>query len=132
MKVQIFRKKQYSFLPVNISMNDSPFKLLLAGETTEFDVRSAGNNFVLNLYGLKREFAISFDSHSIINMEMSFKLDKNQKLLLFLSILGCVFLLFAGILNNNITQILVGAATFIVIVLYTVYYAMQLELIEKQ
>jgi hypothetical protein len=131
MKIQVFRNKQFSFLPVSISLNGSSFKPLLADNLAEFDSKSESGNFVLNLYGLKREFVIPFGSQSIVNMEMCFKLDKNQKLLLALSIIGCVFLLFAGFFNKNITQILVGSATFFVIAIYSLQYAMHLELTNK-
>lgn len=126
MKIQIFRKKQFSFLPVSVSLNGSPFKLLLAGEAVVFETNETNGIFVLNLYGLKREFAVPLNTQPVA--EMSFKIDKNQKTLLFLSIIGCIFLMFAGILNNNITQILVASGTFIAIALYSVYYAMHLEI----
>lgn len=125
MKLRISRRKQFSFLPVSVSLNGSPFKPLVAGSAVEFETSEANGNLVLNLYGLKREFVIPLNPQPVA--EMSFKIDRNQKTLLFLSIIGCIFLMFAGILNKNITQILVASGTFIAVALYSVYYAMHLE-----
>jgi uncharacterized membrane protein len=131
MKLQIFRRKQFSFLPVKLSINGSPFKPLEINSFAEFDVKSDTAACSLSLFGMKRDVTLSLNDATSNHWEMYFNLDKNQLLLVFLGLLACIFLTISSILTKNFTHMSGAVVTFVVILLVSVCHSMQLGAKEK-
>lgn len=130
MKLQISRRKQFSFLPVKLSINGSPFQSLDIDSCAEFDVKSDTAACSLSLFGMKRDITLRLDETSR-HWELYFNLDKNQSLLVFLGLLACIFLTISSTLTKNFTHMSIAVLTFVVILLVTVCHSMQLGLKDK-
>jgi hypothetical protein len=127
MKIRVIKKKQIlSFLPVKISMNDSPFKSLGIDETAEFETDTPKLKFTLNLFGMKRNFEFDPDPTKNAGFEMYFNLDKHQSLLVIMGFIAAFFLVVSGILDKNEGKLLVASSTFIIIFFVTLFHSMQL------
>lgn len=131
MIVKITKRKQLlSFMPVMISVNESPYQMVKSDITHNCETDSIRAKFLVKLFGMKKQVEYNLDNFHANGFELYFNLDIGKLSIIIVGFFLCIFEIFYGFFSNQSLGFTASMFFFLLVIIQSLFNSLHIGIKE--
>lgn len=133
MIVKITKKKQLlSFMPVMISVNDSPYQMVKSDISLNCETDSKRAKFFVKLFGMKKQVEYNLDNFHPNRFELYFNLDIGKLSIIIVGFFLCIFEIFYVFFSNQSLGFTASMFFFLLVIIQSLFNSLHIGIKEDK